>query len=115
MSILVLYLDYIYFSLQGKKETVSTMTFGRYGDNALEYVIRKGQLRTVLVNMNGTHQILAYVDGVNLTGDDIRAIKRKTDVLLNINKDIGLTVNIGSIECIQIGRLGGITRKSKSR
>ena len=33
--------------------------------------------------MNGTHQILAYADDVNLAGDDIRTIERTTDVLLN--------------------------------
>ena len=45
--------------------------------------------------MNGTHQVLAYADDVNLTGDDIRTIERNADVLLNACKDIGLTVNIG--------------------
>ena len=33
--------------------------------------------------MNGTHQILAYADDVNLIDDDIRAIERNADVLLN--------------------------------
>ena len=36
--------------------------------------------------MNGTHQILAYAD-------DIRAIERNADVLLNACKGIGLAVN----------------------
>ena len=33
--------------------------------------------------MNGTHQVLAYADDVNLLGDDIRTIERNADVLLN--------------------------------
>ena len=45
--------------------------------------------------MNGTHQVLAYADDVNLIGDDIRTIERNTDVLLNTFKDIGLVINIG--------------------
>ena len=36
--------------------------------------------------MNGTHQILAYADDVNLIGDDIRTIERNADVLLNACK-----------------------------
>jgi hypothetical protein len=33
--------------------------------------------------MNGTHQVFAYADDVNLTGDHIRTIERNADVLLN--------------------------------
>ena len=33
--------------------------------------------------MNGTHQVLAYEDDVNLLGDDIGTIERKGDLLLN--------------------------------
>ena len=43
--------------------------------------------------MNGTQQVLALADDVNLTGDDIRAIERNANVLLNACKDIGLAVN----------------------
>ena len=32
--------------------------------------------------MNGNHQVLAYADGVNLMGDDIRTIERNSEVLL---------------------------------
>ena len=45
--------------------------------------------------MNGTHQVLAYEDDVNLIGDYIRTIERNADVLLNAFKDIGLAVNTG--------------------
>ena len=41
--------------------------------------------------MNGTHQILAYAEDVNLIGDDIRTIERKGDAY----KNIGLAVNTG--------------------
>ena len=42
--------------------------------------------------MNGTHQVFAYEDDVNLIGDDIRTIERNADVLLNTRKDIGLAI-----------------------
>ena len=40
-------------------------------------------------------QVLAYADDVNLKADDIRAIERNIDVLLNASKDIGLTGKLG--------------------
>ena len=45
------------------------------------------------LDMNGTHQVLAYANDVNLIGDDIRTIERNADVLLNSCEDIGLAVN----------------------
>ena len=37
--------------------------------------------------MNGTHQVLANADYVNFIGDDIKAIERNADVLLNACKE----------------------------
>ena len=56
---------------------------------ALEYAIMKVQETNLGLDMNGTHQVLAYADDVNLIGDDIRTIERNADVLLNACKDIG--------------------------
>ena len=64
---------------------------------ALEYAIRKVQGTSLGLEMNGTHQVLAYADDVNLIGGDIRTIKRNVDVLLNACKDIGLAVKIGKL------------------
>jgi hypothetical protein len=38
---------------------------------AFEYVIRKVQKNQVGLKLNGTHQLLAYADDVNLLGDNI--------------------------------------------
>ena len=52
--------------------------------------------------MNGTHQVLAYADDVNLIGDDIRTIERNADVLLNAYKNIDLAVNTEKTKYMEV-------------
>ena len=54
--------------------------------------------------MNGTHQVLAYADDVNLIGDNIRTIERNADVLLIACKNVGWAVNTGKTKYMEIGR-----------
>ena len=46
---------------------------------SVEYAIRKVVETSLSLDMNGTHEVLAYADNVNLIGDDIRSIE------ININ------------------------------
>jgi hypothetical protein len=59
----------------------------------LEYAIGKVQETNVGLDMNSTHQVLAYADDVNVIGDEISTIERNADVLLNACEGIGLAVN----------------------
>jgi hypothetical protein len=61
---------------------------------ALEYVIRKVQENQVGMKLNGTHQLLAYVDDVNLLGDNTDTIKKNTETLIGASKEVGLEINI---------------------
>jgi hypothetical protein len=45
------------------------------------------------LNLNGTHQLLAYGDDVNLLGDNIGTIN-KTQTLIKVSKEVGLEVNV---------------------
>jgi hypothetical protein len=44
--------------------------------------------------LNGTHQLLAYADGVNLLGDNIDTIKRNTQTSVDASKEVGLKVEV---------------------
>jgi hypothetical protein len=61
---------------------------------ALEYVIRKVRVNQVRLKLNGTHQLLAYADDVNLLGDNIDTIYRNTETLADASKEVGLEVNV---------------------
>jgi hypothetical protein len=60
---------------------------------ALEYAIRKVQENQVVLQLNGTHQLLVYADSVNQLRDNKNTIKKNTEALIDANKDVGLEGN----------------------
>jgi hypothetical protein len=46
------------------------------------------------VKLNGTHQLLAYAEDVNLLGDNIDIIKKNMDTLIDASKAVGLEINV---------------------
>jgi hypothetical protein len=45
------------------------------------------------LKLNGTHQLLAFADDMNLLGDNIDTIN-KTETLIGACKEVGLVVNV---------------------
>jgi hypothetical protein len=43
---------------------------------------------------NGTHQLLAYANDVNLLGDNIDTTKKNTETLIDASKEVGLEMNV---------------------
>jgi hypothetical protein len=62
--------------------------------SALEYAIRKVQENQVGLKLNGTHQLLAYADDINLLGDNTDTIDENTETLIDTSKEVGLEINV---------------------
>jgi hypothetical protein len=61
---------------------------------ALEYAVRKIQENQVGLKLNGTHQLLAYTDDVNLLGDSVDTIRKNTETSIDASKEVGLEINV---------------------
>ena len=62
---------------------------------ALEFGIKRVQVKNQDgLKLNGTHQLLAYADDVNILGGSAHTVKENSEVLLVATKEIGLEVNV---------------------
>jgi hypothetical protein len=73
---------------------------------ALEYAIRKVQEKQMGFKLNGTNQLMAYADDVNLLGDNIDTIKKNTETLIDASKEVGARL------CGQVVRVPGYRSRS---
>jgi hypothetical protein len=60
---------------------------------ALEYAIKRVQVIQDGLKLNGTHQLLVYVEDVNILGGSAHSIKENAEALAVASKEIGIEVN----------------------
>jgi hypothetical protein len=56
---------------------------------SVEYAIRKVQENHVGLELNGTRQLLAYADDVNLLGDNIDTRNKNIETLIDVSREDG--------------------------
>jgi hypothetical protein len=52
------------------------------------------QENQVGLKLNRTNQLLAHADDVNLLGDNIDTIKKNTELLIDVSKEVGLEIKV---------------------
>jgi hypothetical protein len=63
--------------------------------------------------LNGTHQLLAYADDVNLLGDNIDIINKNTETLIDASKEVGLEVNVEKSKYMLVSRDQNVGKNQK--
>ena len=56
------------------------------------------------MKLNGTHQLLAYADDVNILGGSAHMVKENAEALVLATKETGLEVNTGKTKCMIMSR-----------
>jgi hypothetical protein len=67
---------------------------------AIEYAIRRIQENQEGLKLNGTYQLLAYADDINILGENIDTTQKNAVVLFDTSKEIGLEVNPEKTKCM---------------
>jgi len=70
----------------------------------LEYAIRRVQVNQDGFKLNGTHQLLAYADDINILGGSIHILKENAVALVAAARQIGLEVNADKTKYVVMSR-----------
>jgi len=72
---------------------------------ALEYVIRTVQVNQDGSKLNGKHQLLVYVNDVNILGESVHSVKENAEALIVASKQNGLDVNVDKSKYMVMSRV----------
>jgi hypothetical protein len=70
----------------------------------LEYSIKRVQVNQEGLKLNGTHQLLAYADDVNILGGSIHMLKENADALVAATGEIRLDVSVDTTKYMAMVR-----------
>ena len=56
------------------------------------------------MKLNGTHQLLAYANDVNILGGSTHTVKEKPEALVVATKEIGLEINVDKTKYMIMSR-----------
>jgi hypothetical protein len=65
--------------------------------------------------LNGTHQLLAYADYVNLLGDNIDTVKKNIETLIDASKEVGIKINFEKTKHMLLSRRQNVGRNQNIR
>ena len=71
---------------------------------ALEYAIRRVQVNRDGLKLNGTHQLLAYADDVNILAGSIHTLKKNAEASVAATREIGLEVSADKTKYMVMSR-----------
>jgi hypothetical protein len=77
---------------------------------AFRYAIRRVQVNQESFILNGTHQVLVCVDGVNIMGGSVHTINENTGSLIVAIEETGLEVNVDKFKCMVVSRDQNVRR-----
>jgi hypothetical protein len=56
------------------------------------------------LKLNGTHQLLAYANDVNILEDNINTIEKNIETLIDASKKVGLEINVEKTKYMLLSR-----------
>ena len=71
---------------------------------ALEYAIRRVKVNRNGLKLNGTHQLLAYADDVNILAGSIHTLRENAEALVAATREIGLEVSVDKTKYMVMSR-----------
>ena len=82
---------------------------------ALEYAIRRVQVKQDGLKLNSTHQLLAYADDVNILGGGIHTLKENAEALVAATRETGLEISADKTKYMVVSRDQNVGRNHNVR